>query len=159
MSQMSHMSHSNGRKNVTRTKYTVELAIEGEPGGQRILRTGKVRDGAAFADLFAFTLRPVDLGTDADGDHVTTCVIDSADESGTRRARQQRKGAALGKHQKAVLRTLETAGGRMARVELARRLKDEGMPRNRVHDAIGGLLEHGMLIAHNDCVPAEVSLQ
>lgn len=136
-----------------------ELAIEGEPGGQRILRTGKVRDGAAFTDLFAFTLRVIDLGTDQDGDPVTTCVIDSTDERGTRRARQQRKGAALGKHQKAVLHTLETAGGRMARVELARKLKDEGMARNRVHDAIGGLLENGMLIAHNDCVPAEVSLQ
>lgn len=136
-----------------------ELAIEGEPGGQRILRTGKVRDGAAFTDLFAFTLRVVELGVDEDNDPVTTCVIDSTDESGTRRARQHRKGAALGKHQQAVLRALEAAGGRIGRVALAHKLKDEGMPRNRVHDAIAGLLDNGMLIAHNDCVPVEVSLQ
>jgi len=135
-----------------------ELAIEGDPAGQRILRTGKVRDGQAFTDLFAFTLRPVELGEDSDGDPVTTCVIDSTDEGGTRRARQQRKGAALGKHQKAVLQLLDSGGGRMSRVDLARMLKEDGMPRNRFHDAIGGLLENGMLISHNDVVPAEVSL-
>ncbi|MBI3935542.1 MAG: AAA family ATPase [Betaproteobacteria bacterium] len=136
-----------------------ELAIEGEPGGQRILRTGKVREGTAYTDLFAFTLRVVELGTDQDGEAVSTCVVDSTDESGTRRARQRRKGAALGRHQKAVLRALETAGGRMARIDLAHILKDDGMPRNRVHDAVGGLIENGMLIAHNDCDPPEVSLQ
>lgn len=133
-----------------------ELAIEGDPGGQRILRTGKVRDGESHKDLFAFTLRPVELGTDQDGDAVMTCVVDSADEAGTKRARQQRKGAGLGKHQKAVLRTLETAGGHMPRIDLAHRLKDEGMPRNRVHDAIAGLLDNGMLLANNEINPSEV---
>ncbi|MFM9966944.1 MAG: DnaB-like helicase N-terminal domain-containing protein [Burkholderiales bacterium] len=136
-----------------------ELAIEGEAGGQHILRTGKVRDGESHADLFAFTLRRVELGMDSDGEPVTTCVLESLDESGTRRARQQRKGAGLGKHQKAVLRALETAGGRMPRLDLAHKLKDEGMPRQRVSDAIGALLECGMLIAHNDVTPAEVSIQ
>ena len=111
-----------------------ELAIEGDvDGGQRILRTGKVRDGEAYADLFAFALRKVELGADADGDAVTTCVVESTDERGTQEARRKRKGAGLGKHQKAVLHTLETLGGRAERSVLAHRLRDEGMPRNRVY--------------------------
>jgi hypothetical protein len=135
-----------------------ELAIEGEGGEEKILRTGKVRDGDGNADLFAFTLRPVELGTDPDGDPVRTCVVDSKDEAATKQARRRRKGAGLGKNQKAVLRALEERGGRMPRIDLAHKLKDEGMPRNRVHDAIATLLDSGMLVAHNDATPPEVSL-
>ena len=135
-----------------------ELAIEGSPGQDRILRTGKVRDGDGNIDLFAFALRPVELGTDSDGDPVRTCVVDAKDEAATRRVRRERKGAALGKNQKAVLRALEAAGGCMVRLDLAHKLKDEGMPRNRVHDAIGGLIDAGVIIAHNDRTPVEVSL-
>lgn len=40
----------------------------------------------------------------------------------------------------------------------AHKLKDEGMLRARVHEAIAALRESGMLIAHNDCAPPEVSL-
>ena len=135
-----------------------ELAIEGAGNQERILRTGKVRDGDGYTDLFAFSLRAVELGTDSDGDPVRTCVVESTDESGTKRVRRNRAGAALGKHQKAVLRALEERGGRMVRTDLAHKLKDDGMPRNRVHDAIAGLLDAGMLVAHNDCQPPEVSL-
>jgi hypothetical protein len=135
-----------------------ELAIEGEPGGQRIVRTGKVRDGDGYSDLFAFTLRVVGLGVDEDGDPVTTCVVDGLDEAGTKRARDQRKGAGLGRNQKAVLRALEAAGGRMPRLDLAHKLKEEGMPKNRLYDALGALLESGMLVAHNDVDPPEVAL-
>jgi len=135
-----------------------ELAIEGDPAGERILRTGKVREGEAFRDLFAFRLRSVELGVDQDGDSVTSCVIEAKDEAGTKRARRERKTAGLGKHQKAVLRVIEAAGGRMVRTDLAHKLKDEGMPRNRVHDAIAGLLQAGMLIGHSECSPSEVSL-
>jgi hypothetical protein len=135
-----------------------ELVVEVIEDGQRILRTGKVRDGDAYTDLFAFKLRPVDLGEDQDGDAVRTCVVESLDEEGTRRARRKSKGAKLGKHQRTVLRALEAAGGRMVRTDLAHKLKDDGMPRNRVHDAMGALLEAGVLIAHNDCTPPEVSI-
>jgi hypothetical protein len=135
-----------------------ELAIEGEPGQERILRTGKVRDGDGHTDLFAFGLRPVELGIDSDGDSVRTCVLEAKDEASTRRVRRERKGAGLGKNQRAVIRALEAGGGRMARTDLAHKLKDEGMPRNRVHDAIAGLLDSGMLVPHNDCLPPEVSL-
>ena len=117
-----------------------------------------MRDGDAFTDLFAFTLRPVELGRDGDGDPVRTCVIDSSDEAGTRRVREQRKRTDLGKNQKIVVQTLDKAGGRMARANLAHRLKNEGMPKNRVYEVMAALLESGMLIAHNDCDPPEVSL-
>ena len=135
-----------------------ELAIEGGGDGPRLLRTGKVRDGDAFTDLFAFTLRTVELGHDRDGDPVRTCVIDSTDEAGTRRVREQRKRTDLGKNQKTVVQTLDKAGGRMARANLAHRLKNEGMPKNRVYEVMAALLGSGMLIAHNDCDPPEVSL-
>lgn len=134
-----------------------ELAIEGT-NEERILRTGKVRDGEAYTDLFAFTLRPVDLGKDADGDVIRTCVVDSLDENGTKRVRQRRKGAALGKNQKAVLQAVEAAGGRIPRTNLAHKLKADGMARNRVQESIAALLENGMLIPHNDVDPPEVSL-
>jgi hypothetical protein len=134
-----------------------ELAVEYEPTKGRILRTGKVRDGDSYTDLFAFTLRKVDLGIDADGESVDTCVVDAKDAEGTKRARQQRKGAGLGKHQKHVLRVLEAASGRMARIDLVQKLKDEGMDRKRLHDALGRLLDCGTLKAHNDCNPPEVS--
>ena len=76
-----------------------ELVVEGGPGQDRILRTGKVRDGDGETDLFAFSLRPVELGVDLDGDLVRTCVIDAKDEATTKRARRDRKGATLGKNQ------------------------------------------------------------
>lgn len=135
-----------------------EMAVEGVPGQDRILKTGKVRDGDGQTDLFAFTLRPVELGTDKDGDPVRTCVVDAKDEASTKLVRQQRKGAGLGKNQKAVLRALEERGGRMVRTDLAHKLKDDGMARNRVHDALAALLESGMLVAHNDREPQEVSI-
>jgi KaiC/GvpD/RAD55 family RecA-like ATPase len=118
-----------------------ELAIEGAADKERILRTGKVRDGNAFSDLFAFSLRPVDLGIDQDGDPVRTCVVDGLDAAGTQRARQRSKGAGLGEHQKTVLQALEAVGGRIARIDLAHKLKNEGMPRQRVHQAMAALLE------------------
>ena len=46
----------------------------------------------------------------------------------------------------------------MARTDLAHKLKDEGLPRNRLHDAIAALLESRMLVAHNERQPPEVSL-
>ncbi len=134
-----------------------ELTIEGEPAGERILRTGKVRDGESHCDLFAFTLRPVDLGIDPDGDPVRTCVVDSTDDEGTQRARRARKGNGLGKHQRSALHAVEAAGGRMARPDLITKLRDEGCPRNRAHEAIASLLESKMLVAHNGMIP-EVAL-
>lgn len=133
-----------------------EIAIEGPPGGERILRTGKVRDGDGFADLFAFTLERLELGMDQDGDPVTSCIVRAKDEAGTKRVRRHRKGGTLGKHQKQVLRILEAAGGRMLRINLAHKLKDDGMARNRVPEAIAALLETGMIVADNHGEASEI---
>ena len=136
-----------------------ELTVEGEPGGERFLKTQKVRDGDAYADLFAFTLRRVELGTDQDGDAVSTCVIDAMTEDATRQARQRRKRGGIGKHQKTVMRVLEQAGGCMPRIDLAYKLKEEeNVPRQRVSDSINSLLENGMLIANSNVDPPTITL-
>lgn len=41
--------------------------------GPRVLKAGKLREGDSFSDLFAFDLELKVLGTDAEGDPVTTC--------------------------------------------------------------------------------------
>ena len=136
-----------------------ELTIEGELGGERFLKTQKVRDGDAYADLFAFTLRRVELGADQDGDTVSTCVIEAMTDDATRQARQRRKQGGKGKHQKAVLHALEDAGGCMPKVALAYKLKvQENMDRRRVSDSISSLLTSGILVANNDVNPPTISL-
>jgi hypothetical protein len=136
-----------------------ELTIEGANDSQRILRTGKVRDGDGYVDLFAFRLLAVDLGVDDDGDPVRSCVVDAADAAATAQARRKRNKAGLGKNQKAVLAALEHAGGRMTRIDLAEKLKTEGMARQRCNEALAALLESGMVIARNVApAPAEVCL-
>lgn len=137
-----------------------EITIEGANNADRILRTGKVRDGDGYTDLFAFRLRAIDLGVDNDGDPVRSCVVDATDEAGTAQARRQRTSTGLGKNQRAVLAAVEAAGGRIARTDLTVKLKDAGMGRQRVTEALAALLQSGMLIPHNpDGIrPAEVSL-
>ena len=46
----------------------------------------------------------------------------------------------------------------MARIDLANKLRDDGMQRQRVNEAMAALLESGMLITHNELTPPEVSL-
>lgn len=135
-----------------------ELAVEGEPGAEHILRTGKVREGERDADLFAFSFRVVSLGTDSEGDSVTTCVVEVKDEASTKRVRRQRERKGLGKNQRAAIRAIEERGGSMARIDLAHKLKDDGMARSRVHETIAGLIESGALIPHNDRDPPEVAI-
>lgn len=136
-----------------------ELAVEWTPGQrERILRVGKLRDGPGFTDLCAFTLRALTLGKDPDGDPITTCVVDTLDSTELAKARRERKGSGLGKHQKAALRIVEEVGGRIPRIDLAGRLKDDRVSRNRISEAIGALLENGILVADNAKDPPEVYL-
>jgi predicted ATP-dependent serine protease len=135
-----------------------ELAIEGSADKERMLRTGKVRDGDGFADLFAFSLRRVELGIDEDGDPVTSCVVDGLDAVATKRLRAKRKGSGLGTNQKKVVAALAYAGGRMPRIDLAGKLKDQGMPRGRIPEAIDALLVAGVLVADNLSTPPEIYL-
>jgi hypothetical protein len=135
-----------------------ELAVEGKPPEPRILRSGKVREGDGFTDLFAFQLRVVELGQDQDGDAIHSCVIQALDAAGTERVRRERKGAGLGKNQRAALRALEAAGGSLPRIDLIRKLGDEGIARNRAYEAVAALTEGKMLTTLND-LNCTVSLQ
>lgn len=126
-----------------------ELSIEGKPGEEKILKTGKVRDGDGQADIFSFSLQRVELAIDDDGDMVTTCIVKAGDQEATQRARRKARGSGLGKHQKAVLKAVEQAGGRMSRLDLGEAFKADGVPRQRLHEAIAILLESGMLVAVN----------
>jgi hypothetical protein len=132
-----------------------ELSVDGKPGdGPRMLRAGKIRDGAAGADLFGFKLRRIVIGIDQDGDELDTCVVDSLDASDTRRLAQESKTKGIGKNQRTALRVLQQAGGRLARVDWANMLKDqEGMARNRVQEAIAGLIDAGIVIADGKSEP------
>lgn len=132
-----------------------ELSVEGKPGdGERMLKAGKIRDGAAGADLFGFKLRRVVIGEDQDGDQLDTCVVDALDEAETRTLARRSKSNGMGKNQRAALRVIEQAGGRLARVDWANMLKDqEGMPRNRVQEAIAGLIDAGIVLADSKSDP------
>ena len=136
-----------------------EMSIEGSNEAERILKTGKVRDGDGYTDLFAFKLRRVDLGVDSDSDAVTTCVIDAAGAAGTAQARRRKAKAGLGKNQKAVLSALEAAGGHMTRIDLVENLKAQEISRNRAHEAIKALLDCAMVTLRAVAPgPAEVFL-
>jgi hypothetical protein len=116
-----------------------ELAIDNADQPERILRTGKVRDGDGFTDLFAFRLRQVTLGTDREGDPVTTCVVDSTGPDGATVAR--RKNPKLGRNQKTVLRLLGKES--LALPALIAAAKDEGIARNRVYESLDALYDRG----------------
>lgn len=126
-----------------------ELAIEGANGSDRLLRTGKVRDGDGYSDLFAFNLRRVELAVDADGDPISTCVVEGLSQEATRSTRAKAKAGGLGTNQKNVLRALEQAAGPILRVELVKKLQSEGMQKNRAYDAIAGLIDSGVIVADN----------
>jgi KaiC/GvpD/RAD55 family RecA-like ATPase len=128
----------------------IDAAQQGGQAHQRILRSGKVREGDGFTDLFLFTLRRVELGTDADGDPVTTCVVDGLPESELAKARRSAKG--LGKTQRMVVDLLEKAGS-MTRPDAVKMLgEDYGLSKSAAQHAISALLlrdairnPHGLL--------------
>lgn len=71
-----------------------ELEVERTDAG-RVLRIRKSRDGAD-ADEQAFTLQVVDIGRDADGQAITSCIIASADmvDAGKSKSRRRKPLAA-----------------------------------------------------------------
>jgi RecA-family ATPase len=93
-------------------------------------------DGHAFR----FTLKSVDLGTDEDGDPVTTLTVEELDAAPTREAE------ALTGNEKAALRTLEQAmkaSGQMAAIG------DDGAERQVVH------VEHWRAWFYRECKPGD----
>lgn len=69
---------------------------------ERVTTLDKIRDGVA-GERFPFGLTPIELGTDQDGDPITTCLLD-ATETG---ALPQRERKGLGKNQKPILDALQ----------------------------------------------------
>jgi hypothetical protein len=69
------------------------LRVESDPTGARVIEVEWCRDGAA-GERIGFRLLPVDLGTDTDGDHVSTCIIEPADAP-SQRAKRPRRDVAL----------------------------------------------------------------
>ena len=67
----------------------------------RVATLDKIRDGVS-GERFPFSLQPIELGVDEDGDPVTTCLISEA-ETG---ASPKREPKGLGKNQKPVLDAL-----------------------------------------------------
>jgi hypothetical protein len=91
------------------TDTEIEVGVVGEDGEEsRAAMVTKQREHQG-GETFAFTLKGVQLGTDEDGDEVTSCIIESADEAEFRAAKVARKG--LGGNQKIVADTFDQLVG------------------------------------------------
>jgi len=119
-----------------------ELAIERpDPKDLRIFKAGKLREGESFCDLFTFDLTVRELGTDSDGDPVTTCYV-ATQGVGPVMRRPAHK-AQLG-----LLKALEERrdGGEICWTEKEiREIAEPLMHRNSVRKAIYSLNEMGWL--------------
>lgn len=70
---------------------------------ERIATLDKIRDGVA-GEQFPFSLQPIELGLDQDGEPITTCLLDVAETGAT--PKRDMKG--LGRNQKQILGVLKT---------------------------------------------------
>jgi hypothetical protein len=84
-----------------------EIEIMNEDGNRAAVVT-KQRDHNG-GETFAFTLKPVLLGHDQDGDEVSSCIIEVADAEDFRTAQTQKKG--LGGNQKILADTFDQMCG------------------------------------------------
>jgi hypothetical protein len=123
-----------------------EILIEGQ-AGPRTATVTKQRD-LVSGERFGFTLRAVDLGTDADGDPVSSCVVDQSDAPARNSARK-----IGGKNQTALLaalqerhRVLPEKQGLVSTIELREIAKAQGLQRARAKEAVDGLLGYGWLM-------------
>lgn len=86
------------------TDTEIEVGAPEDGGSARLALVTKQRDHAG-GETFAFVLKGVSLGHDADGDEVTTCVVEEADAEEARDAAKARKG--LGGNQKLIAETFD----------------------------------------------------
>ena len=70
---------------------------------EHIATLDKVRDGVS-GEQFPFSLEPIDLGTDLDGEPVTTCLLNTAETM----ASPKRDPKGLGKNQRPILDALKS---------------------------------------------------
>ncbi|MCL4183096.1 MAG: AAA family ATPase [Burkholderiaceae bacterium] len=93
----------------------IEVSRPNEDDPIRVARVTKQKDGESGA-VFPFSLRAVGLGADADGEPITSCVVETADEVPVKRARPTAAAAERrprGQYQQ-VAHTLIAAGGAVA---------------------------------------------
>lgn len=121
-----------------------ELIVERPPTGPRVLKAGKLREGDSFSDLCAFDLEVKVLGTDSEGDPVTTCWMKPSTAPVCRRP--------TFKAQAQILNLIEAAYVRGERLwtqgEVTAMCRDAGKDaphRNSVKAALIGLAEGGWL--------------
>jgi RecA-family ATPase len=80
-----------------------EIEVSSEEGN-RLAMVTKQRDNQG-GETFAFTLKTVSLGTDQDGDEVTSCVVEIADTEEVEAAMKRQRG--LGGNQKIIADTFD----------------------------------------------------
>jgi hypothetical protein len=121
-----------------------EILIEGQTG-PRTATVTKQRD-LVSGERFGFTLRTVDLGTDPDGDPLTSCIVEQAEEQRASSRKIQ------GKNQSALLAALQERHrthpeklGLVSSIELREITKAQGMNRGRAKEAVEGLVGYGWL--------------
>jgi hypothetical protein len=85
------------------TDTEIEIST-GEDGGPRMAMVTKQREYQG-GEVFPFTLKPVPLGTDPDGDDVSSCVVEHADADGAMTISKAKKG--LGGNQKIIAETFD----------------------------------------------------
>lgn len=86
----------------------IEVLRDGEGAGtRRAVKLEKVKDGPDEGREFGFRLRTVTLGTDGDGDPITSCVVEPVDDQSSLKGKAKR----IGKVESAVLElSMELAG-------------------------------------------------
>lgn len=129
----------------------------------------KVRDGVA-GERFGFALEPIEIGTDADGDPVMTCLLNHADDADT----PQKRGEPSGKNQRIVLKEIRGLAAEVtgspgtseipagARVIRFADLVEKALPRfaglegfrakARIVDAVSSLQASGFVGVHGELV-------
>jgi hypothetical protein len=137
---------SRGARGHTSLKCALDTEIEvAERGDVHVATVTKQRDLVA-GQQFAFSLRSVELGEDADGDPVTTCVVQPLDE-----APSQRKGPS-GANQRALLAALQEWKRQhpdsdiVSSIDLREIAKSAGITKKtRLQESIDGLEKLGWL--------------
>ncbi len=120
--------------------------------GPRIVSVTKQRDGLCGV-LFAFELEPIELGVDAEGDSITTCVLQCVEPD----APPDDRKVPAGKHQMALLSAIKSwqaaancAGNpnctEISIADLKALAKAQGIPTKRVGEATDSLVKSGWLI-------------
>lgn len=92
------------------TDTEIEVEVEDTDGEvERAAKVTKQRDYSGN-ETYAFTLKSVDLGTDTDGDIVTSCIVETADNEEFKTRKKRTKG--LGGNQKIIAECFDILSAR-----------------------------------------------